>query len=156
MCSAFFLLRMVAVAHAVPLFFRNNTFLPRTRDGVAVFSAVTVFNMAVIFHLKSQKENISFRTKALHLYESVIDLFSKVSTRFDLSGAIAVALNNKASLFFLEDEYEDSERELDRLETYMARAERSQSTCAIMEAQDFQEILLNILTLRKPGTALAA
>ena len=31
-----FLLRMVAVAHAVPLFFRNNTFLPRTRQGITL------------------------------------------------------------------------------------------------------------------------
>lgn len=136
----------------------DPSLLPRTTDGVAVFSAIAVFNMAVVFHLRCQMENncTVLRTKAVNLYEASVDLFSKVNAQFDLSGAISLALNNKASLLFLEDDYESSDRELTRLQMYMARAEHSLSTGAIMEAQDFQEILLNLMTMMKPDIAQAA
>lgn len=142
-------------AYTRPFVF-NPSLLPKTRNGVAVFSAVQVFNMAVVFHLKTQQEGTSFFAKALHLYECSIDLFSKVTAQYDLSGAIALALNNKASLFYVADDYTSSERELSRLPAYMSQAEHSRSTWAIMASQDFQEVLLNLLTMRKPKMAQAA
>lgn len=134
----------------------NPTLIPQDQDGIAIFSAVVVFNMAVVFHQKSFIENDPFRTKALHLYESSVDLFSKISSRYDLSGTIAVALNNKASLYFAIGDYESSDQELERLQSVMERAEYSTSTAAILQGSDFQGILLNLLTLRPPRIAQAA
>ena len=134
----------------------NANLMPQDQDGIAVFSAVVVFNMAIVYHMKSLIDNDLFRTKALHLYESSVDLFSKISSRYDLSATIAVALNNKASLYFARDEYESSDRELGRLQSIMERAEYSISTAAILRGSDFQGILLNMLTLRPPRVAHAA
>jgi hypothetical protein len=134
----------------------NPTLIPQNQDGIAVFSAVVVFNMAVIFHQRSFFEREPYRTKALHLYESSLDLFSKISIRYDLSGIIAVALNNRASLLFAMGDYESSERDMERLQSAMVRAEYSMSTAAILHGSDFQGILLNLLLLRPPRTAQAA
>jgi hypothetical protein len=134
----------------------NSTLIPQDQDGIAVFSAVVVFNMAIVFHQKSLLESDPFVTKALHLYESSVDLFSKISSRYDLSGTIALALNNKASLHFAGGDYESSDLELERLQSVMARAEYSMSTEAILQGSDFQGILMNLLMLRPPRIAQAA
>ena len=159
-----------AFVYIRPLIF-NTAYLPDSQDGVAVFCAVAVFNMAVVFHRRSLLEDHgkeerssratashvqNHRTKALSLYESAADLFSKVSNRFDLSGAMSAALNNRACLFHANRDFEESIQELQQLQRLMQRAEHSMSTPAILETNDFQGILLNLLLLKPPALAEAA
>ncbi|CAB9504128.1 expressed unknown protein [Seminavis robusta] len=138
-------------------FIFNPALLPHNQDGIAVFSAGVVFNMAVVFHCRSLKDPSGpFRAKALHLYESSVDLFSKINPRYDLSGTIAAALNNKASIYYAGGDFERCDHELDRLQRVMVQAEYSLSTGYILRGSDFQGILLNLLTMRPPRVAEAA
>ena len=113
--------------------------------------------MALAMAFKSIGTNTSITiTKALHLYSSCIDLFSKTSSRVDLTSAVAAACNNKARIYFEQDSFEDSNRELQHLEEFMKRADRSPNKAEILEDDDCQGILLNLLLLWPPATALAA
>ena len=81
--------------------------------------------MAVTFHVRYQNEgNPRVRSKALQLYESSINLFTKISDESDLSSPISLALNNKASLFFDMGDYEACEYDLARLRWYISHVEQ--------------------------------
>lgn len=138
-----------------PLFL-DPSLLPNTQDGVAMFCGAVIFNMALVLHKRSRQDKGVSLPKALQLYGSSIDMFSKVSSHFDLSGVISAALNNKATIYFAGDDFEGSRRELARLQLYLTPAEHSVITPSILDAYDFQGILLNLLLLKAPVVAEAA
>ena len=139
-----------------PLVF-DAAILPDSKDGMAVFCGGVAFNMAILFHKKSLlEESAAFHIKALQLYETSINLFSKVSGRYDLSAGISAAVNNKACIYFTIQDYENCTDELAKLPVYMARAESNLTTPTIMNPLDFQGILLNHLLLKPPHAAQAA
>jgi hypothetical protein len=113
--------------------------------------------MAISFDLRARKTgNRSSFSKALQLYESCIDLFSKTSSRCDVSGIVAAASNNKARIFFEHCDFEGVGHELERLQRIMFLADKSPNTSKVLEEEDFQGILLNLLLLRPPTVAQAA
>ena len=113
--------------------------------------------MALAFDLRGEKaRNGLYKTKALQLYEACIGLFSKTSSRVDLTSVIAAAGNNKARLFFEQSNYEDCKRELHRLQTFMTIADRNPNKGDFMVDDDVQGILLNMLLLWPPIVAQAA
>lgn len=137
-----------------PLVF--NRLIPETQDGAAAFCGVVVFNMALAFDMRSKASYATNSANALHLYSSCIDLFSKTSRSVDLTAAMAAACNNKARMYYEENSYEDSNRELQRLQNYMILADSSPTKMEILEVDDFQGILLNLMLLWPPIVAQAA
>ena len=140
-----------------PLVFQDS-YLPDNEDGRAAFCGTVVMNMAICFHVMSQTvaNKTRFSNKALQLYDSSINLFTKISDRHNMSGVIAVALNNKVSILFDRADYELCRQEREQLRWFMAQAEQSPMTPSILEKDDFQGILLNILLLKPPILAEAA
>ena len=136
--------------------------LPESRDGAAAFCGVIVFNMALVFDLRSDKKDSSsgraYKTKALQLYEASIDLFSKTTpgTRADLTSVMAAACNNKARICFEYSKYAESHRELLRLQTLVTIADRSPTKGDFLVEADVQGMLLNLLLLWPPIVAQAA
>lgn len=138
-----------------PLIF--NQILPGNQDGTAAFCATVVFNMALTFERKGTNcGNKTCISKALQLYESSIDLFSKTSSRVDMSSVISAAINNKARIYFDYCNFEGSSHELERLHKFMAMADQCPNSSDILAEDDFQGILLNLLLLRPPVAAQAA
>ena len=148
-------------SYCKPLIFTQD--LPDTQDGSATFCGVVVFNMALAFDIRAKETSVAqtarsnvHRNKALQLYESAIDLFSKTSNRVDLTCSMAAASNNKARIYFEQCEYERSNAELVRLQAIMTRADRSAFRSDFLEEDDFQGILLNLLLMWPPSVAQAA
>lgn len=137
-----------------PLVF--NRLIPETQDGAAAFCGVVVFNMALTMDIKAKGGNSAVSDKALHLYSSCLNLFSKTSSRVDLTSAMAAACNNKARIYFERCSFEDSNRELQHLQNFLRVADTSPTKKEILEEDDCQGMLLNLLLLWPPTIALAA
>jgi len=131
--------------------------LPETQDGAATFCGVVVFNMALIFDLRSKMANNSpSKYKALQLYEAATDLFSKTSPRVDFDSIIAVVCNNKARIYFELSYFKDCEHELQRLRQYLALTEDSRNKNDFVAKDDVEGMLLNLLLIWPPVSAHAA
>lgn len=126
-------------------------------DASAVGCACLVFNMALAAHQKYYySRNAIYLTKALQLYESSIEFFSKASRYVDFAGVVAAAYNNKVHLYYEEDRFDELERDLSSLYQVAMIAHQTIKTDTVLDETDFQGILLNLFLLRRPITAQAA
>jgi hypothetical protein len=138
-----------------PLVF--DQILEHNNDSSIVHCAVLVFNMALAAHQKFREcGDKIYQTKALQLYDSSIDFFSKASRYFDFAGVVSAALNNKASIYFDESMYDDLERDLAKLSRVLVVADQTITTGRFLQEDEFQGILLNLMLLRRPVAAEAA
>ena len=136
--------------------------LPESHDGAAAFCGVVVFNMALVFDMRSDKKDssscLAYKTKALQLYEACIDLFFKTTPeiRTYLTSVMAAACNNKARICFEYTNYAECHRELLRLQTLVTIADRSPHKGDFLVEADVQGMLLNLMLLWPPVVAQAA
>lgn len=143
-----------------PLLF--SRVLPESQDGAAAFCGVVVFNMALLFDIRSDQKGLSpkwgDKSKALQLYEACIGLFSKTTPEIQngLTSVMAAACNNKARICYECCDFVECHRELHRLQALVTLADRSPIKGSFLEERDVQGMLLNLLLLCPPIVAQAA
>ena len=128
-----------------------------SQETCLILCAVVTFNMALTAHKKSEHGDSPSAAKALLLYDSSMDFFARTpggSKTF--ASVMAAALNNKIQIYHTEDSFDELERDAAKLCNAIFWSKRSEITARVFEEKELEEVLLNLMLLKRPLSAGAA
>ena len=132
-------------------FYFNPEATMREED-ISPYGGVILFNLALTYHERSRFSGESSLRLALRLYDKCLILL-KNATSFDCSNVIIAALNNQARIHEVLLDFRKASIRYKLLAEFLHQTDVRTDT---LEADDLQEILLNIFFFKIPSCAAMA